>query len=402
MQRRRSLIVLATALAALTPFAGAFGQQKCGDLLPLASLSTPGEARGVAAVGDRLFVADWQSSLAPSSLRIYDVADPANPIFLGATGLSGSAADVAPIDDRYLIVTVANAGVDIVDASDPAAPAVVASVDPPQGQGRAVEVFGSYAYVADGTAGLRVYDVSDPLAPTVLATLAPAGTEIIDVAVTEDGQTVVAAAFVGGFAVFDVSDPAAPTLASQVVGPFIGEHVAVEGAVAYLTADRPQLDYQLRLYDVSDPAAPGLLSFELFADAELRGVAARDGFAYVAASRAGDPLMLAFDAREPAMVELVGEYEASNRPSLVSLVDDVAALSTEFFGGVELIDVSNCPPCPGDATGDDLVNADDLLAVLGSFGLTVPGGAADGDLDRSGAVNADDLLIVLGAFGSAC
>ncbi len=60
------------------------------------------------------------------------------------------------------------------------------------------------------------------------------------------------------------------------------------------------------------------------------------------------------------------------------------------------------PACTGDADGDGLVNAEDLLAVLGSFGLTVPGGAADGDLDGSGEVNADDLLIVLGAFGAAC
>jgi len=59
-------------------------------------------------------------------------------------------------------------------------------------------------------------------------------------------------------------------------------------------------------------------------------------------------------------------------------------------------------PCAGDATGDGLVNADDLLAVLGAFGTATSGGAAAGDLTGDGLVNADDLLAVLGAFGTAC
>jgi len=70
------------------------------------------------------------------------------------------------------------------------------------------------------------------------------------------------------------------------------------------------------------------------------------------------------------------------------------------IGAVEFTGVSIA--CPGDANGDDLVNADDLLAVLGSFGTQTSGGPAAGDVDFSGAVNADDLLAVLGAFGSSC
>ena len=57
--------------------------------------------------------------------------------------------------------------------------------------------------------------------------------------------------------------------------------------------------------------------------------------------------------------------------------------------------------CPGDATGDNLVNADDLLVILGAFGSSASG-AAQGDLTGDGLVNADDLLEVLGAFGAGC
>ncbi len=63
------------------------------------------------------------------------------------------------------------------------------------------------------------------------------------------------------------------------------------------------------------------------------------------------------------------------------------------------LDVSSCP---GDTNGDDVINADDLLAVLGNFGQSDVCGAGSGDVDNSFNVNADDLLIVLANFGSAC
>jgi len=59
------------------------------------------------------------------------------------------------------------------------------------------------------------------------------------------------------------------------------------------------------------------------------------------------------------------------------------------------------PPCDGDANADGVVNADDLLSVLGSFGAAAAG-RSGGDLNDDGVVNADDLLQVLGAFGATC
>jgi|GEM_PF-4618994 len=60
--------------------------------------------------------------------------------------------------------------------------------------------------------------------------------------------------------------------------------------------------------------------------------------------------------------------------------------------------------CSGDANGDFLVNADDYLAVSGTFGKSFGDDGYDpaGDLNGDDTVNADDLLIVLGAWGSSC
>jgi len=88
-----------------------------------------------------------------------------------------------------------------------------------------------------------------------------------------------------------------------------------------------------------------------------------------------------------------------NANGVLDLTDIALGTSDDLDGdGVP----DECALCPGDTNGDGLVNADDLLAVLGAFGTSVPGGPTDGDLTGDGVVNADDLLAVLGAFGSGC
>ncbi|GEM_PF-2941149 len=95
-----------------------------------------------------------------------------------------------------------------------------------------------------------------------------------------------------------------------------------------------------------------------------------------------------------ALSGTIGQGQDAERP--------LASGSFVLQGGFMVIARDLADDCPGDATGDGFVNADDLLVVLGNFGVAVAGGVADGDFDDSGTVNADDLLVVLGAFGTAC
>lgn len=55
------------------------------------------------------------------------------------------------------------------------------------------------------------------------------------------------------------------------------------------------------------------------------------------------------------------------------------------------------PPCPGNVNGDGQVDFDDLLDVLGSWGVCPA--PCPPDLDGSGIVDFTDLLAVLGAWG---
>lgn len=57
-------------------------------------------------------------------------------------------------------------------------------------------------------------------------------------------------------------------------------------------------------------------------------------------------------------------------------------------------------PCQGDVAppgGDGVVNVDDLLAVIGSWG---PCAGCDADVDGNNVINVDDLLSVIGAWGT--
>jgi hypothetical protein len=73
---------------------------------------------------------------------------------------------------------------------------------------------------------------------------------------------------------------------------------------------------------------------------------------------------------------------------------------TQFsFGGQELCVDDLCGegpcPCPGDVTGDGLVDVLDLLQVMADWGL--PGGPSD--INGDGLVDVLDLLIVLAEWG---
>ncbi|MCH2135435.1 MAG: hypothetical protein MK101_02510 [Phycisphaerales bacterium] len=59
-------------------------------------------------------------------------------------------------------------------------------------------------------------------------------------------------------------------------------------------------------------------------------------------------------------------------------------------------DIDGCQPCPGDASGNGQVDADDILAVLADWG-TCDG--CPGDVDDDGLVGVDDILLIIASWG---
>ena len=61
------------------------------------------------------------------------------------------------------------------------------------------------------------------------------------------------------------------------------------------------------------------------------------------------------------------------------------------------LDILDEAPCAGDVNGDDVVNVDDLLAVLDDWGIC---GGCPADIDGDGDVDVNDLLVVVGEWGA--
>jgi hypothetical protein len=95
------------------------------------------------------------------------------------------------------------------------------------------------------------------------------------------------------------------------------------------------------------------------------------------------------------------KFSAYHEVLVMGLGGEGEALESGVQGATSVLLTAIGPEaCPGDASGDGLVDLDDLLLVLGDFGD--PGPDADGDADGDGDVDLDDLLVVLGGFDTAC
>ena len=192
-----------------TSFVSAFDTSG-SEPVEVASLVSSGESfEGLAAAGNRLYIAMHESGVAvvenrgdalvevgrlggagsaivnawsvavrdsvvyladgTGGLAAIDVSDPASPVEIGRVAIEGAAIHIELDPGRSLAyVAAGQGGVSIVDISDAAAPAVLAVADTP-GTVLQVAASDSRIYVADWN-DIRVFDVTDPAAPRLLAT----------------------------------------------------------------------------------------------------------------------------------------------------------------------------------------------------------------------------------------
>jgi len=92
----------------------------------------------------------------------------------------------------------------------------------------------------------------------------------------------------------------------------------------------------------------------------------------------------------------LGPVMGGDRIALLGVVDDGDPLSSNQLVVFEL---GGLLECGADLNGDGTVGTDDLLAVIGAWGVCPPGGPCPEDLDGSGAVGANDLLELLSQWG---
>jgi hypothetical protein len=269
----------------------------------VATLAIEGYAEDIEVAGDLALIAASQGGLV-----LVDVADPANPSYLGTgpTGFSATGCAYAP-EDQFGYVTDGSRGAVIYDVADPTVPAEVTYCEGTRTRdvvvvettpGQLHHVFG-----ADGEGDLRVWEVRYfPQYETWF------GNQIAHASATGSARGIclhdtlaLLAMEEIGLTIFDVSSPGDPSQIGHVDTPGEARAIAVSDGHAYV-ADWRQ---GLMVVDISDPTSPSIVG-SAETDGNADGVYHRDGLVFVADHAGG---LVVFDVGDPTAPERAGYFE---------------------------------------------------------------------------------------------
>jgi len=228
-------------------------------------------------VGNCAFVACWWDGF-----RVVNFADPDNPVLTAHKFGWVNSNSVPGVDFCYVqaLDTYGNylylidykpfeaedtKGLYIFDISDPANPVFVSRYASLFSQGYDLEVQGNYVYVADKNGGMEIIDVSDPANPYSTGYVyLPDVANAVDV---EGNYAYTANYILGGVQTIDISDPSNPVVAGYYLrsGCF-GLGVTIEGSHTYL-ADGPagfQIHENLIITSIGDQSKPNQDGINVF------------------------------------------------------------------------------------------------------------------------------------------
>lgn len=133
-------------------------QRRSDKLEELGRLEPGGDARALFVQGGQLLAA-----LGGGGLAVYDVADPAQPIWLSTMKVPDAARDVEA-DERHAFVAGGETGLLVVDLAAANAPVVVSTLSTTTPVNR-VRLHGQRLFVGADSKGLLVVDISDRARP---------------------------------------------------------------------------------------------------------------------------------------------------------------------------------------------------------------------------------------------
>ncbi len=211
-----------------------------------------GGLQRVTVLGARAYaVSDW------AGLQIYDIADAANPVWLGFVDTPGLSADVAALPDRAF-VSDDFLGLVVIDTVSPTRR--ISAILAMPGILTRIELSGHLLYcgVHDGTTGadiLVVVDVTHPDQPVIIGQLSLAK-PITDIAA--DAQKVVVVSYDRLLQVIDVSNPSAPVTFSELAVNYGASRVSLRGDLALVNLYAQGLG----VVDLADPVAPKMTAMQ--------------------------------------------------------------------------------------------------------------------------------------------
>ncbi len=287
-------------------------------------------------VSENVTIADDYAYVANgrNGMVVLDISDPAAPQDIGHLSSPGLVEDIAVSGD-YAYQAANYAGLRIVDISDPANPLTVSFFDVARygsgntrGSAKRVLVRGNYAYVAAGYPGLIIVDISDPANPSEAARYGfPPVAWDIDIS----GDHIFIGAALDGLAIVDISNPLQPKQA-VLIDSIKVDDVIVSGQYAYVFGRVSGKQKGLFILDISDPAAPQNVGF-LAVKGQIMDIRIIGSYAYLADLYSG---MHIIDISDPAKPEKAGFYETYTTGR--GLADHAGTLYlAEGWGGVRIL-----------------------------------------------------------------
>ncbi|MFT3928557.1 MAG: PKD domain-containing protein [Myxococcales bacterium] len=333
---------------------------------------------GLQLVGNRLYFS------AQDGLRIYDLTNPSQPVFLGSfddgdgASLQYVAGNIAfargrvNTTDVLRLIDVSNPasasargsleldntgaavtgntlcasrwsqdtpGMDVINIANPDSPSIVGSFSTstfefPRAEG--VRAQGNYCYLRRFL-NVDIVDVSTPATPTLVSTIDSGSRDIL-----VSGNYLYASVY-DGLEVHDISNPANPSLVKKLELPGETSELTLAGTRLYLTSDILGA-YEI---DVSTPTSPKLireLSVPLqMTDIDLRGDRLYATFKTTYASVEG---LHIYDVSDAAHPTLLGAYRGGDTLGVeVPAGEDSMVYLHRYVSGIERVDVSD----PGNA-----------------------------------------------------
>jgi len=355
----------------------------------LGSSRSDDEMIGLDIVWPYAFVADGAAGM-----HIIDVSDARAPVRIATFETSGWVHDVA-VHGRLAYLADMFAGLQIVDVSDPARPALVGSLDSVRSASR-LDVSGNTVCLERTAGGLYIVNVAKPFEPFLIEQHHFSGGRGDGGVDIDSGFAFVAH---GDFRVFDLSRPFEPPIA-LVDLDWGATSVRVQGALAYVAGIG-----RFAIFEVSDPAVPVALgSMPLLNGVSVDGLDIQGHRAFVAMSLHDVWVIDVSDPRSPWLLERSSAW----LPPLGSFdveIEGATAYVASLANGLQVLDISDCPPCPADFNGDGAADSRDVIGFLNVWVAERGTDCSDGcetDLNGDGTVDTRDFLAFLNLWAAGC
>ena len=321
-----------------------------------------------------------------------DVSDPANPTTLGLLPhVPGSPNPRMVMHFGATAYYIYNSALNVVDISDLSSPVVLGSIDT-SGFIRAMEVKEPFVYLSTSSEdSIQVFDCSDKYNPQLVATLA-SDDPITSIHIQH--QTLYTSAGSTGVSAIDITDPSKPIEIGAYFNPAHYTYTVRVNPqhIAYIPKYiNPQTD-QLDLVDFSDPSNPVLISTFPLVDA-ARTMRWHNDRLYLSVDSTANIIL---DVSNPMYPEFLGWSQWYSDD--FEIVGDIGYFATGYAAGLQILDMSDCPPCPADLNNDTALDFFDVSIFLAAFSANDP----LADFQQDGSFDFFDVSAFLVAFSAGC